>query len=273
MADLESTTLSAAIICIGGAIILWIVTFISKAKGIVRYGNKFEYIAIVLMSLALLLLTTSVVARAVITGHGPFSNMYEFAIAFAWGMTIIGIIFWWKYRVSTVIGILTVLTFSLLLFASELPSRVIPLIPALQQSFLLTSHVLAAIISYGAFAVSFSAAILYLVKSRSKVSWIPQHDILDIVSYRAVTIGFPFMTLTILLGAIWADIAWGRYWAWDPKETASLVTWLLYAGYLHMRIVRGWKGIRASIILIVGFLAVLFTFFGNYIFSGLHSYL
>jgi ABC-type transport system involved in cytochrome c biogenesis permease subunit len=74
------------------------------------------------------------------------------------------------------------------------------------------------------------------------------------------------------LGALWADIAWGRYWGWDPKETASLVTWLIYAAYTHTRLLKGWKGVRASILLIAGFLAIVFTFFGNYIFSGLHSY-
>ena len=80
------------------------------------------------------------------------------------------------------------------------------------------------------------------------------------------------MTLVIILGAIWADIAWGRYWGWDPKETASLVTWLIYAGYLHARAVGRWRGRKTALIIIFGFIAVIFTFFGNYIFSGLHSY-
>ena len=87
-----------------------------------------------------------------------------------------------------------------------------------------------------------------------------------------MVIGFPFLTLAILLGAFWANIAWGRYWGWDPKETASLVTWLIYAAYLHARAVRGWRGIRSAVLIIVGFVAVLLTFFGNYIFTGLHAY-
>ena len=97
-------------------------------------------------------------------------------------------------------------------------------------------------------------------------------DIFDIISYRSVVIGFPFLTLTIVLGAIWADIAWGRYWSWDPKETASLVTWLIYAVYMHARLMRGWRGKKTAILLIVGFGAILLTFFGNYIFTGLHAY-
>ncbi len=116
------------------------------------------------------------------------------------------------------------------------------------------------------------ASTLYLVRSRRTIFWIPSLETLDGMSYLAVKIGFPFMTLLIVLGALWADIAWGSYWSWDPKETASLVTWLLFAGYFHARVMRGWRGRRTALILIIGFAAVLFTFFGNYIFSGLHSY-
>ena len=95
---------------------------------------------------------------------------------------------------------------------------------------------------------------------------------LDTISYRAVVIGFPFLTLVILLGTLWADIAWGRYWGWDPKETASLVTWLIYAAYIHARVMRGWRGARSALLLIIGFATILLTFFGNYIFSGMHAY-
>jgi ABC-type transport system involved in cytochrome c biogenesis permease subunit len=85
-------------------------------------------------------------------------------------------------------------------------------------------------------------------------------------------VGFPAMFLTIVLGAVWADIAWGRYWSWDPKETASLVTWLIYGGYLHARVLRGWRGNRSAALLILGFGATLFTYFGNLFLGGLHSY-
>jgi ABC-type transport system involved in cytochrome c biogenesis permease subunit len=87
-----------------------------------------------------------------------------------------------------------------------------------------------------------------------------------------VVVGFPFLTLTIVLGAVWADVAWGRYWGWDPKETASLVTWLIYGAYLHARVVRGWRGRKAAWLLVLGFGATLLTYFGNLFFGGLHSY-
>ena len=95
---------------------------------------------------------------------------------------------------------------------------------------------------------------------------------LDAVAYRSVIIGFPVFASMIVLGSYWASIAWGRYWGWDPKETSALVTWLIYAVYLHARSQRGWAGRPAALILVLGFGAVLFTYFGNLFFSGLHAY-
>jgi len=102
---------------------------------------------------------------------------------------------------------------------------------------------------------------------------LPEAENLDFLSYRSVVVAFPLMTIVIVTGAVWAQSAWGRYWGWDPKETASLVTWFVYAIYLHARIVAGWKGRPAAIISIVGFLSVIFTYLGvNVFLSGLHSY-
>ena len=95
---------------------------------------------------------------------------------------------------------------------------------------------------------------------------------LDRLGYRAVVIGYPLLTAVIVLGAVWAQIAWGSYWSWDPKETASLVTWLIYGGYLHARVARGWVGRGAAWLLVVAFASVILTFVGNAFFGGLHSY-
>jgi cytochrome c-type biogenesis protein CcsB len=226
----------------------------------------------VMMALSWGLLSLSIVMRAVVTDHGPFSNIYEFSLAFAWGIISLGLLLWWRNRLSLIIGLTAILSLAVLAFAATLSSRVISLIPALQQSVLLSLHVTAAVIAYGAFAIGFGIAVAYLIRERHRPGTSSESNNLDLIGYQAVIIGFPFMTLTIILGAVWAEIAWGRYWGWDPKETASLVTWLLYAGYLHARIIRGWRGKRAAVLLIIGFCAVLFTFFGNYIFQGLHSY-
>jgi cytochrome c-type biogenesis protein CcsB len=226
----------------------------------------------ILSCLALAMVTTAIIARIIASGHGPFSNMYEFSVAFSWGIVVMSLIFIWYYRILIISAIGTLVAFSLLIFASTLPSRVMPLVPALQQSFLLGVHVASAIVSYGALTIGFISALVYLLTHGREVSWMNQPEVLENISYRAVIIGFPFLTLTIILGAIWANIAWGKPWSWDPKETASLVTWLIFAAYLHARIVAGWRGTRSAALLVIGFVAILFTFFGNYIFTGLHSY-
>jgi cytochrome c-type biogenesis protein CcsB len=103
--------------------------------------------------------------------------------------------------------------------------------------------------------------------------YVPGQDILDDVTYRMIAIGWPLLTGGIITGAVWANSAWGTYWSWDPKETWSLITWFVYAIYLHARYVRGWKGTQMAVISAVGFLAVIFTYLGvNLVLSGLHSY-
>jgi len=156
--------------------------------------------------------------------------------------------------------------------AATIPATIEPLVPALQNNLLLTVHVAVAIVAYGSFSIAFGAAILFLIQPAGGRWGLPKPAILDEISYKSVVIGFPFLTATIFLGALWADVAWGSYWSWDPKETASLVTWLIYATYLHARVVRGWTGSRAAILLMAGFGATLLTYFGNYFFGGLHSY-
>jgi cytochrome c-type biogenesis protein CcsB len=222
--------------------------------------------------LGLVFLTLSMAFRWVATGHGPFSNMYEYSLAWSWGIVGALLYFQRRYRFKVLGVLVTPVAVAFLIYAYTLPSRALPLVPALQQSLLLTIHVAVAMIAYGTFAIAFGTAVLFLAQKGSRLGWLPSPHLLDDLGYRAVIVGFPFMTLTIVLGALWADIAWGRYWGWDPKETASLVTWLIYGGYLHARLVAGWRGTRSSILLLLGFAAVVFTYFGNYFLGGLHSY-
>lgn len=234
-------------------------------RGTRRAAGLVHWVA---LTASLIAVTLSLVLRAIQTGHGPFSSMYEFSVAFAWGIMLMALIFSRLYRLRLIGLIGAAGALGLMIFAANLSSRAAPLMPALQQSLLLSTHVGSAVISYGALAIGFGAAIAYLFKSPEQ----PEAEVLDRLSYHCVIIGFFFLTLVIILGAIWADIAWGRYWNWDPKETASLVTWLLFAAYLHARLTRGWKGKKAAVLLIAGFAAVLFTFLGNYIFNSLHAY-
>jgi cytochrome c-type biogenesis protein CcsB len=282
--NLEYVTLIAGIVALAVCFVLSLGSFFAKkalvkvvssgnpATAATRVFTRTGYIWMAIAGLALALITTSLITRIVESGHGPFSNMYEFSVAFSWGIIAVSLFFLWRYRIAIIGAVGFILALGLLIFANTLPSRVVPLVPALQQSVLLSVHVASAIISYGALAVGFSAAVIYLIVRRRHVSWLPQPELLENISYRTVIIGFPFLTLTIILGAVWANIAWGRPWGWDPKETASLVTWLIFAAYLHARVIAGWRGTRSALLLVIGFLAILFTFFGNYIFSGLHSY-
>ena len=214
------------------------------------------------------------IVRAILVGRGPWGNLYEFSVAFAFGVMLGYLYLSRRFPLKAIaflpIGIATFL----LIYAFTLPQEISPLVPALDNPPLLTIHVAMAMLSYGIFAVSFGAAVGYLVQGReNRVSWLPPAKVLDEVAYRAVIIGFPIFATLIVLGSWWASIAWGRYWGWDPKETSALVTWLIYAVYLHARSQRGWAGRPAALILVIGFGAVLFTYLGgNLFFGGLHSY-
>ena len=218
-----------------------------------------------------LFLTTALVARAVATGHGPFASMFEFSLAFSWGVLALHLYFRVRYPVPS-LGLVTLpVAIGLLAYASTVSNQAEPLVPALQNQLLLTVHVAVAIIAYGAFSVAFAAAVLFLVQRNDSIRWLPSRAVLDEVGYRSVVVGFPLLALTILLGAIWAERAWGSYWTWDPKETSSLATWLIYGGYLHARVVRDWKGHRSAYLLIGGFAATLLTYYGNLFFGGMHK--
>jgi cytochrome c-type biogenesis protein CcsB len=242
------------------------VTMVTRGPGgIAVYGTLIAW-------LSLAFLTFSLATRTIAVGHGPFANMYEFSVAFAWGVLAMYLYFERRYN-QRILGLVALpVALGLLLYATTIPSSSEPLVPALQNNLLLTTHVAVAIVAYGTFSVSFAAAVLYLIQPDGGRRPLPRPELLDEISYRAVVIGFPFLTLVIVLGAVWAQVAWGRYWGWDPKETASLFTWLLYGAYLHARVVRGWRGKRAAWLLVAGFAATLFTYFGNLFFGGLHAY-
>jgi len=234
-----------------------------KGTGITMFGTAFAVIALVL-------LTAYLGVRMAITGHGPFANQHEFAVSFCWGIMIAYVFALWRFKIRVLSVVILPVVACLLVYAMRLDSGVQPLVPALQNNLLLTLHVGFAIVSYGAACVSFAAAIIYLIYPRLKLK--VSRERFDEVGYKAAVVTFPLMTMMLIFGALWAETAWGSYWSWDPKETAALVTWLMYAGYLHARVARGWRGTRSAWLLIIGFAAVMFAYFGNEFFGGLHSY-
>jgi cytochrome c-type biogenesis protein CcsB len=221
--------------------------------------------------LALLSLTIAIIIPIVETGRLPFASMYGFILIFAWAILAIFVITRQKFN-SPVFDLLSnILVALLLLAASFLPSETRPLMPALQSAWL-HIHVLTAIIAYGSFAIAFCLAGVYLIQENSNATAELRH--LDQLIYRLVVLGFVFLSLVIITGAIWAEQVWGNWWTWDPKETWSLVTWLVYAAYLHARRTYNWKGRKSAVMVIIGFVVVLITLFGvSLILPGLHSYI
>jgi cytochrome c-type biogenesis protein CcsB len=233
-----------------------------------RFARVFLYVA-------LICLTASVVFRAIAVERPPLGNLWEYTVALGWGIVLFTTIFeraFHERAVPTVMlpGAVVLMAVALAFF----PSDVRPLVPALQSNRILGIHVTTMVMAYSALSISFGASLLYLLQSSSHpFSRLPDSETLSEVAYWSVLVGFPLLTLGIALGAYWANNAWGRYWGWDPKETSAFITWLVYAGYLHARGLRGWEGKRAAYLLLVGYGAVLFTYFAvNFLISGLHSY-
>jgi cytochrome c-type biogenesis protein CcsB len=218
-------------------------------------------------------LGVALIARAIVVGRGPWGNLYEFTVAFAFGICAATILFDRKQRLPALSTIAYGVALALLAYATTLPNAVVDLVPALQHPLLLTIHVGMAMLSYGIFAFAFAAGVAYLLQGETdRFSWLPPAKRLDLVAFRAVTVAFPLFAGMLILGSIWASIAWSRYWGWDPKETSALATWLVYAVYLHARSQRGWQGRPAALLLVIGFVAVLLTYSGNLWFTGLHTY-
>jgi cytochrome c-type biogenesis protein CcsB len=219
--------------------------------------------------------TVALIARSVLTGRLPLSTGYEFLLTFAWGIVLLYLIFELRTAVKAAGGFVLASAWALLAFIwilmPEQPNAVAPLMPALKSGWL-TVHVLTAVAAYSAFALACGLSALYLWRYRD--DGVKEGEaLLDELIYKVVAFGFMMLSLTIVTGAVWAEKAWGSYWSWDPKETWSLVTWIIFGIYLHIRKYRGWRGRPAAILVVVGFLAVLFTFFGvNYLLPGMHSY-
>lgn len=205
-------------------------------------------------------------------GHAPLSNFYESLIFYAWCIGFVLVILKKRltFPIITMMASLIALGFmGYASISSSVERKIQPLIPALQSNWL-HIHVITCFIAYSAFVISFICGLLYLIKWKNVV---PPKEMLEEINYRSVVVGFPMLSAGILTGAVWAHYAWGSYWSWDPKETWSLITWIIYALFLHARFVKGWKGKRIAFISIIGFLSVIFTYFGvNFILSGLHSY-
>lgn len=268
--NIESTIFNIAVAMYLISMVLYFIFFTVKNEKMGNYATQ-------IIKLAFLFHTLALVARTIGAGRVPLTNQYEFATSFAWGIALCFIFFEKKYDFRAMGTFVTPLIFIIIGYAAMQNKGVRPLMPALQSNWL-TIHVATAVISYGSFGVACGVSGMYLLREKfSKdeffVKHIPSLEKLDIISYRTISLGYLFLTIVMVTGAIWAERAWGRYWAWDPKETWSFITWVIYSIYLHARIVKGWKGRRAALFSVIGFICVLFTYIGvNTLLPSIHSY-
>lgn len=252
------------------SMLLFIALFVNKTE---KWGIRGRNV----LTAAFLAHTLALGVRWVNAGRIPLSNQYEFATAFAWGIALCYLIFERKYKLLAMGTFVTPILFLIIGYAAMRDRTVRPLMPALDSKWLAV-HVSLAILSYGAFAVAAGISAMFLMRDKfSSDSFLSKSmadkEQLDLIAYRIIAFGYIFLSLVMITGAIWAESAWGRYWAWDPKETWSFITWIIYSIYLHLRRFRGWEGKRAAIFAILGFICVVFTYIGvNTLLPSLHSY-
>jgi len=245
-------------------------------------GTGHQRIGVSLMALGFAFHLLAVIARGVAASRVPWANMFEFGLT-ATALIVavfLGALLWRDLRylgafvtgfVLLALGIVTV----------NFYVDVVPLPPALQSVWLVI-HVFVASLATAFFALAAGLAILQLVRQRFEIrgmakarlmKTLPSSSVLESLSYRLNVVGFTLWTFTLIAGATWAERAWGRYWGWDTKEVWTFIIWVLFAGYVHARATRGWRGSRSAWLGIIGFGAVLFNYsVVNIAFTGLHSY-
>ncbi|MFV0533259.1 MAG: c-type cytochrome biogenesis protein CcsB [Cumulibacter sp.] len=252
------------------------------------WGPRLGLIGFVLTILGLALQVAALVARGIATSRLPWGNMFEFAsaICICAVSTYLVLALAKSSRRFLGVFVLPPVILILVLIGLQFYAEAGPVVAAL-RSYWLAVHVTAATIASGILLVSAVASWLYLVKAKheareletkdyvpSRIAGnLPSSGVLDRLAARTMAFAFPIWTFAIITGAIWAESAWGRYWAWDPKETWAFISWVVYAVYLHARATAGWKGKRAAYINLLGAATMIFNFVVvNTVISGLHSY-
>jgi cytochrome c-type biogenesis protein CcsB len=232
------------------------------------------------MAIANLCMATLLGARWIEAGYFPLSNLYESLFFLTWGITAVHLIAENSSR-SRLVGVVTApVAMCIAAFATlTLPSNMQvsePLVPALKSNWLMM-HVSMMMFSYAILLLGSLLSIVLLFLKQDSSSFNSNRNNLiigiDNWSYRTIGLGFPCLTIGIISGAVWANEAWGSYWSWDPKETWALITWLVFAIYLHSRLIKGWQGKQAALVGSCGFFVIWICYLGvNFLGKGLHSY-
>lgn len=263
------------------ALIAYLASTLSFLFYVIRNKNLIEKTAHYLLILGFICHITAIVVRFFEAGYTPITNLHESLSFFA--LYLAGFFIYLKGIYKTgILGAIVLPAISVLVVWSNiLPSEIKPLPPAL-NSYWLPIHTFFCFAGNAVFLMSFFISVFYLIMERSIkqkkimsiINRMPSLETLDRINYICISYGFPFLTIGIISGSIWAKVAWGAYWSWDPKETWSLITWIVYAILLHNRLAIGWRGKKTAYMMILGFFSILFTFIGvNFFIGGLHSYL
>jgi cytochrome c-type biogenesis protein CcsB len=274
-----------------GMIMYWISLYIPKNNFVFKVSRGVVFLSNFLFTITLLF-------RWIGEGYFPLSNLYESLIFLCWSISTIQLLIETKTQSRLIGAISTPLIFLISGFSSlTLPvemQKALPLVPSLQSNWLMM-HVSMMMVSYATLIVGSLLSILYLAfitvtkqemvfetlpsvtnsstQSNSASSKLSLLQTVDTWSYRIIGLGFPFLTIGIISGAVWANEAWGSYWSWDPKETWALITWLVFAIYLHARLIKGWQGKKAALVGTCGFFVIWICYLGvNFLGKGLHSY-
>lgn len=235
------------------------------------------YLSFVIGFLILAVHGTWIISRGIESRYLPFTNTYETLVLLSFLIIVIYFLTFRRYRMVIVGGFAGLIVSVVLALTSLLSPEIEPLIPSLKSNWLLF-HVTTVFIGYSSFALASASAAVYLCfeifKARTKNGKVlATLEYLDWLTYRFIALGFPFLTLGISLGAVWANVSWGRYWNWDPKETWAFITWLVYGICFHMRYDPNYHGRSMAFVTLIGFASVMFTYFGvNFWLASLHAY-
>ncbi len=226
-----------------------------------------------------LLMLAELVVRTIKTERIPVNSVYEFLLFFSFVLLVLSVLWLVKVKIDVVAAFILAAATVLIGVSFGLSDTIVPLMPALQSRWRVV-HVLTAIISYSAFTVAFGIALFYIITipRRAPDGGLPAEKVerslfLERLMFNSVVVGFVFLTLLLITGSIWAEEAWGAWWSWDPKETWALITWIIYAVYMHLHSKPFWRGHKGCYLSIAGFACVLFTLLGvSFLMGGLHSY-
>ena len=255
------------------AVVLYFFATMLQAVGTVLGKEKVCTVARICFIAGFALHTAFTIWRGIVAGRLPLANQFEFASGFAWSAAIMGLILFAKLRQQWVLTASMPVAFLVLSYAAFQPMEINELMPALRSTWF-ALHIGSATFSYASFAIAGGLGCRYLLllkKGHAETETRMKQT--DYMSYRLISLGFLLLTVVILSGAIWAEQAWSRWWSWDPKEPWALITWILYAIYLHQRMRMKWQGKRMAWFAVIAVICVLFTFAGvNKLLPSLHSY-